>query len=88
MPFDKQASSRKDQYISFGNHFNLLQFLKKFALKSMNSKEFSANKKNKFAKQVTQNLKRCGKKRICYDSVIENQNLKIYPNLSKKPNLS
>ena len=35
----------------------------------MNSKEFSSNKKNKIAKQTTQNLKICEKKRIFYDSV-------------------
>ena len=51
----------------------------------MNSKEFSSNKKNKFAKQTTQNLKICEKKFIFYDSVTENQNLNSCQNLSKKP---
>ena len=83
MPFDKQASSTKDQYLGIISTFS--QFLKKFALKSMNSKEFSANKKNRFAKQVTQNHKLCGRKRIINDSVIEPQNLNIYQNPSKKP---
>ena len=48
----------------------------------MNSKEFSSNKKNKFAKQTTQNLKICEKNSTFYDSVTENLNLKSCQNLS------